>query len=52
MMHFFSGFILLPIGQLKSLEKLPRFIEGPLMRNWDGEWYPGKEFGQDTVVCI
>ena len=38
--HFFSGFIPLPLGQLKSLEKSTLLERDPRMRNSPGECAP------------
>ena len=39
-LHFLSGFILLPMGHLKSLAKSSLFLRGPLILNSFGEWAP------------
>ena len=36
--HFFSGFILLPLGQLKSFAKSSLLLSGPIVLNACGEW--------------
>jgi len=38
--HFFSGFILEPTGQLKSCENSSMFDNGPRTRNSPGLWKP------------
>ena len=36
--HFFSGFIWLPLGQLKSFAKSSLLLSGPIILNAPGEW--------------
>ena len=36
--HFFSGFILLPLGQLKSFAKSSLLLSDPIVLNACGEW--------------
>ncbi len=40
--HFFSGFILLPKGQLKSFAKFSLLDKVPVTRNRSGAWAPVK----------
>lgn len=36
-LHFLTGFMGLPTGQLKALAKSGEFMATPLMRHWEGE---------------